>query len=136
MSAAIRPPQWTDLALCTEIPGDVFFPEAGQPAGPATAVCRSCEVRLQCLDAAVQRPGTMGVWGGFSERVLRRVARQHAAGKSLEDIIAADDARHYARIEARAARGTYTDRRLAAERETRRVKREAAEQQQEGKAAA
>jgi hypothetical protein len=131
MSAAIRPPAWTELALCAEVFPDLFFPEHGGPAGPATSICRGCEVRLPCLKDALQRPSEIGVWGGFSERARQRIGRQHTEGTPLDDIIAADDARHYARIEKAAERGSCQDRRLAVEREARRTRREALESQQE-----
>jgi WhiB family transcriptional regulator, redox-sensing transcriptional regulator len=121
-----RPPKWTELAVCTEVGTELFYPEEGtSTAAPAAAICRSCEVRLTCLRDALTRPGELGVWGGFSERARRRVAREHADGKPLEDIIAEDDARIYGRLEAAAERGTYDERRPAIEREARRVKREA-----------
>lgn len=128
-----RPPKWTELAVCTEVGTELFYPEkeeGGLSAEPAKALCRSCDARLRCLEDALTRPGELGIWGGFSERIRIRVAREHEAGKPLEDIIADDDARYYARIEARAEAvaakgGTYKDRRPAIEREGRRVKREA-----------
>jgi WhiB family transcriptional regulator, redox-sensing transcriptional regulator len=125
------PEHWTDLALCVEVPADLFFPEPGHPASPATAICRTCESRVSCLEDALSRPGEEGVWGGFTDRARRRVAAERDAGKTLEDIIAADDARHYARIEAVAERGTYRDRRAGIEREAWRLKREAIKARQE-----
>jgi WhiB family redox-sensing transcriptional regulator len=126
MSAAICPPEWTERALCTEVFPDLFFPEHGIPAGPATSICRGCKVRLDCLKDAMQRPSELGVWGGFSERVRQRIGRRHAAGTLLEDIIAEDDARYYARIEKAAERVSYKDRQLATAREQRRLRRQAA----------
>jgi WhiB family redox-sensing transcriptional regulator len=103
MSARMGVAQWTELAVCTEVGTDLFYPEEGtSTAVAATAVCRSCEVRLTCLRDALTRPGEEGVWGGFSERARGRVTREHEAGKPLEDIIADDDARYYDRIEAAA----------------------------------
>jgi WhiB family redox-sensing transcriptional regulator len=116
-----RPPEWTELASCAYIGSDFWFVDKGESTVPAKRVCRSCEVRLRCLETAMACPGEHGVWGGFSERARRGMASEIAGGKSLEDIIAEDDARYYEQIE----RGTYGDRRPAIERETRRLKREA-----------
>ena len=132
---------WLDLALCAEIGGDQWYPEKEEDGGtaePAKAMCRRCESRLPCLEDALQRPGEEGVWGGFSERVRRRIiAVRHAAGESLEDIIAEDDAAHYARMEAREATGaTPEERRLAAERRRREAKREALNHNQQPREAA
>ena len=34
----------------------------------AKAVCRACPVRAECLEAALQRHETHGIWGGATER--------------------------------------------------------------------
>lgn len=114
-------PTWQAAARCAEVGDDFWFPEKGGTAGPAKAICRGCVSRLPCLRYALGRHDD-GIWGGFTERERRAVSRQHGAGQSLEDIIAADDARYYAAAE----RGTWQQRRDAAARETRRRKREAA----------
>lgn len=128
---AARPPKWTELALCPETDSALFFPPEDGHGTEARNICRSCEARLPCLEYALRNP-QHGVWGGFTERSRITVARQQRAGRSLEDIIADDDAEFYASQEhsaalAEAARA----RRLARERE----KREATRQQQDGEAA-
>lgn len=74
-----RPPAWTEQALCAEVGGDFFFPEKGQPSAPAKQVCRSCEVRAECLEYALENDEPFGIWGGMSERERRRLKRQVAA---------------------------------------------------------
>lgn len=113
------PGDWADRALCAQVGGDVFFPELGESIDQAKAVCRVCEVRAECLEYALRAGDRDGIFGGFTERVRRRVAREYQAGRPLEDIIAEDDEAFYARIE---APGTPQERRLAAERRRRRVK--------------
>lgn len=94
---------WKDRAACREADPDLFFPEEGH-AATAKAVCRACPVREQCLLASISGPvKEWGVWGGFAERDRIKVARQYRAGRSVARIIAEDDERHYARLEARAA---------------------------------
>ena len=90
---------WQDKAVCAEVGTELFYPELGVLADDAKAVCRSCEVRVQCLAFALRNYDREGVFGGFTERPRRKIAREHAAGRSLEDIIAEDDAKFYARLE-------------------------------------
>jgi WhiB family redox-sensing transcriptional regulator len=45
----------------------LFFPEPGQRAVRALAVCASCSVKTECLAfALINSPH--GVWGGMSEK--------------------------------------------------------------------
>jgi WhiB family redox-sensing transcriptional regulator len=90
---------WQDEALCQQVGGDMFYSEVGEDTERAKAVCRGCLVRLECLEYALEVGDREGIFGGFSERPRRRIAREHQAGKSLEDVIAEDDARFYGRIE-------------------------------------
>ena len=127
---------WQEKALCTEVGGDLFYPELGELGSDAKTVCRRCEARVACLDYALQARDRDGIFGGFTERQRLKVARDHAAGMPLEDIIAEDDAAFYARIEAREALGDEYERRQAGERRRRRQKQEAlAKQPPEGVAA-
>jgi hypothetical protein len=42
-----------------------FFPKRGEPAGPALAVCRGCEVRSKCATYAASLDGpVVRVWVG------------------------------------------------------------------------
>jgi WhiB family transcriptional regulator, redox-sensing transcriptional regulator len=90
------PPEWARQAACTGADPEIFFPETGQHAGQALAICRDCPVRVLCLRYALGRP-SWGVWGGFSERNRAAVRTQHNRGRPLEDIIAASDARYAAK---------------------------------------
>ena len=62
---------WMDLALCAETDPEAFFPEKGGSTHPAKRVCRSCEVRAECLDYALGHNERFGIWGGLSERERR-----------------------------------------------------------------
>jgi len=90
--------EWVDRALCGQVDPELFFPPDYDHATDARAVCRGCESRLPCLRWALEHFES-GVWGGFTEKSRQAVGRQHRAGLPLEDIIAADDARHYAGTE-------------------------------------
>jgi WhiB family redox-sensing transcriptional regulator len=38
-------------------------------------VCRSCDVRAECLEYALENDERFGIWGGMSERERRRLKR-------------------------------------------------------------
>ena len=70
---------WRDDALCAETDPESFFPEKGGSTVAAKRVCRSCEVRAECLEYALEHDERFGIWGGMSERERRRLKRQAAA---------------------------------------------------------
>lgn len=70
--------EWQDQALCAEVDPELFFVEKGAPTAPAKRVCRSCEVRSECLEYALDHQERWGVWGGLSERERRRLERERA----------------------------------------------------------
>jgi WhiB family transcriptional regulator, redox-sensing transcriptional regulator len=67
---------WQDRALCAQTDPEAFFPEKGGSTREAKRVCRSCEVRVECLEYALQNDERFGIWGGLSERERRRIKRQ------------------------------------------------------------
>jgi WhiB family redox-sensing transcriptional regulator len=70
-------PAWMAKAACRGADRDLFFPHRGESTEPAKAIGEGCEVRSECLSAALEYPDTQGIWGGLSDRgrrVLRRVA--------------------------------------------------------------
>lgn len=81
---------WTEDAVCSDEP-ELFFPADGEQAadraireGMAKVVCNGCPVRASCLQAAVARNETHGVWGGLGEDELvserrRQMRRARAA---------------------------------------------------------
>lgn len=93
---------WMDDAVCLQVGPEPFFEEVQGGADPvqAKALCRSCMSRTACLSWALEHSIRDGVFGGYTERPRLRIARLHRAGKPLEDIIAEDDAKFYARHEA------------------------------------
>jgi WhiB family redox-sensing transcriptional regulator len=74
-----RPEDWTLLALCAEVGDDFWFPEKGGSTREAKRVCRSCLVRADCLEYALDNDERFGIWGGMSERERRKVKRQAVA---------------------------------------------------------
>jgi WhiB family transcriptional regulator, redox-sensing transcriptional regulator len=67
---------WQDRALCAQTDPEAFFPEKGGSTREAKRVCRSCEVRAECLEFALENDERFGIWGGLSERERRRVKRE------------------------------------------------------------
>ena len=78
MEAMIAGTEWMDQGLCAQTDPEAFFPEQGGSTSEAKAVCRSCEVRAECLDYALENDEHYGIWGGLSERERRRIKRPAA----------------------------------------------------------
>lgn len=71
---ATGPPAWMRDALCREPhPGATWFPERGEDAGPAKAVCWRCLVLEECRAYAIGDHELRGIWGGLSDRQRRRL---------------------------------------------------------------
>lgn len=72
MLSGFRPLEWTEYALCSQTDPELFFPERGNPAYKARAVCAACPVMMQCRSFALNCPEHLyGVWGGLSEQERR-----------------------------------------------------------------
>ena len=69
---------WKDLSNCLGVDPDLFFPERGASTREAKEVCRGCEVRIDCLEYALQNGEKFGIWGGMSARERRRIRRHRA----------------------------------------------------------
>jgi hypothetical protein len=69
-------PAWHARAACRDLPLEWLFPSAKAKVRPEVrAACARCTVAVQCLDAA----GSVGVWGGLSERERRTDPNETAA---------------------------------------------------------
>jgi WhiB family redox-sensing transcriptional regulator len=66
---------WQERGLCAQTDPEAFFPEKGGSTREAKRVCRSCEVKAECLDYALESDERFGIWGGMSERERRRLKR-------------------------------------------------------------
>jgi WhiB family redox-sensing transcriptional regulator len=73
-----QPAPWTADAACRDLHPAPWFPERGQPADTAKAVCASSPVRVECLDYALANYERHGVWGGMTEHERRRLRRARA----------------------------------------------------------
>lgn len=75
---------WRDSAQCRDTDPDLFFPVG--TTGPAIeqienakAVCRECDVQVQCLEFALLNNQESGVWGGTSEEERREIRKSWIA---------------------------------------------------------
>ncbi len=81
---AIAPLDWSDLAACRGSEGALFFsPELTERKDDrvvreqlAKKLCSGCPVREECLDAALERHETYGIWGGLNELERRAFLRR------------------------------------------------------------
>jgi RNA polymerase sigma factor (sigma-70 family) len=62
---------WQNHALCAQIGSYFFFPEKGGSTKDAKFACSNCDVRVDCLDYALNNNERFGIWGGLSERERR-----------------------------------------------------------------
>lgn len=79
--AAELPGPWVRRAACggrSELER-VFFPERGDPHGPAKAICERCPVQRECLRFALDTDQPFGIWGGTTARERARIRRRRRA---------------------------------------------------------
>ena len=72
------PLEWQNYANCLGADADLFFPERGSSTRKAKAICAECEVKIECLEFALEKGERFGIWGGLSERERRRVRHDRA----------------------------------------------------------
>lgn len=70
---------WQERAACRDSDPGIFFPERGDNAAVAKAVCLSCPVQAACLEYALVTFERFGVWGGKSERERRQMRNRRRA---------------------------------------------------------
>lgn len=73
---------WPRWAACLTEDPELFFPAGATGAAleqieQAKTVCRSCPVKQQCLQWALDNHQDHGVWGGLSEEERRNLRRLH-----------------------------------------------------------
>jgi len=82
---------WKLEGLCRLVNPDLWFPEKGQNATRAKAICAACPVTTQCRTEALATDERHGIWGGLSEndrtnlRRRRNRARLDALSAQLDD---------------------------------------------------
>jgi hypothetical protein len=81
LQSLIRRSAWQTRAACRGRSDVNFFPHRGESIRAAIGLCSGCSVRTECLEEALAHHGTLGVWGGMTERERKRLKRR----KSLPD---------------------------------------------------
>lgn len=77
----LQRPEWHASAACARLdlpPAErtaMFHPERGDPIAPAKAICRTCPVRDECREWAIDHPEVQGIWGATSDKERRRLRR-------------------------------------------------------------
>jgi WhiB family transcriptional regulator, redox-sensing transcriptional regulator len=71
-----NPLAWQSDSLCAQTDPEAFFPEKGGSTRDAKKICASCEVRVHCLEYALQNDERFGIWGGLSERERRKLRKR------------------------------------------------------------
>lgn len=72
----LQPTEWQSQGPCNNADPEIFFPERGASSKAARAVCGQCEVRMECLEYALNNKEQFGIWGGTSERERRRLRKE------------------------------------------------------------
>lgn len=71
-----NPLAWQSDSLCAQTDPEAFFPEKGGSTRDAKKICSSCEVRMHCLEYALENDERFGIWGGLSERERRKLRKR------------------------------------------------------------
>lgn len=73
-------PDWRQHAACRGVDPNLFFPEHGNTADDAKAICQGCRVRLPCLELALTMQNDFyGVYGGCSVNERNTIRRRRKA---------------------------------------------------------
>lgn len=71
------PRDFMQFGNCMGVETQLMFPERGVNPADAKALCRSCDVQVDCLEYALTPPvEKFGIWGGTSEQERRRLRRR------------------------------------------------------------
>jgi hypothetical protein len=77
-AAVAAPWQWDGIwqiaGLCRRDSDRDWYPDSASSQRRLTRICQGCPVRRQCLTWALETGEHAGVWGGLTERELRKTA--------------------------------------------------------------
>lgn len=76
VSEVLMPPEWTKQALCAEVDYEIFFPNKGDRTVDAKRICRSCNVKQECLEYSFKNNERFGIWGGLTEFDRKKLRRK------------------------------------------------------------
>ena len=91
---------WMEQGICHDKDEDtkIFFPEQGNNAVRAKAMCGRCPVREKCLNWSIETRQMYGVWGGVAEKKRRKMMQLRYGRTPYYTIVGEeeDDTDHYA----------------------------------------
>lgn len=67
---------WRELAACSSVDPDLWHPEGDEvitKGRRAKTICQQCPVQIQCLEHALTRGETLGIWGGLTAKERHRL---------------------------------------------------------------
>jgi WhiB family redox-sensing transcriptional regulator len=71
----MRSPREFENPLCAQVDGDIWFPEKGNDAKDAKAICARCSHRTECAEWGI-RHEAHGIWGGLNGRDRQLIRRK------------------------------------------------------------
>lgn len=80
--------EWMNSGNCNNYEQSVMYPNDTAGVQAAKVICRSCVIRVECLEYALTNREKYGVWGGQSEGARRKILRlrskpvSHAGGSA------------------------------------------------------
>ncbi len=77
---------WQAFGLCAQTDPELFSPGKGDSTKDAKAICARCEVRLQCLDYALENDERFGIWGGLSSKQRAKLKQQDTHAGELSQL--------------------------------------------------
>ncbi len=79
-------PEDLERAVCRNEDPELFFPQGEDKIYPSTqqtrvieaakAVCIACDIRIICLNEALEQGIEFGIWGGMTSAERRQLIRQ------------------------------------------------------------
>lgn len=71
--------RWMKDASCVGNREANWFPEGGitREVNLAIKICKSCLVKQECLNYAIERPELLGIWGGVSAKKRESIRREN-----------------------------------------------------------
>jgi hypothetical protein len=100
LAAIGEPLAWQRDGLCAEYPQSWWFPERGEDASRAVAVCARCLVRDECLAYALEQGAELhGVWGGTSALKRRQMRSAGHHDPRDERLVLVDELRAQGRTQ-------------------------------------
>lgn len=68
---------WMTQATCRDYDPELWFPVAEESGDVAIGHCRTCPVRVECLEYALDI-GAVGIWGGTTTEQRRQIRARRA----------------------------------------------------------